>query len=51
MIFIKTSYYRKEQFEHLGIEFSFVATRSGLTRWEGYKDQNDAEKTDITKKP
>jgi len=42
---------RKEQFEHLGIEFSFVATRSGLTRWEGYKDQNDAENTDIPKKP
>jgi len=38
---------RDEEFEQSGIEFSFVATRSGLTRWEGYKDQGNAEKPPV----
>jgi len=38
---------RDEEFEQSGIEFSFVATRSGLSRWEGYKDQGNAEKPPV----
>ena len=30
-------------FEEFGIELSFVATRSGLTRWEEQKEKNETE--------
>ena len=34
---------RQDLFEEFGIELSFVATRSGLTRWEEQKEKNETE--------
>jgi len=34
---------RKDLFKEFGIELSFVATRSGLTRWEEHKEKNEFE--------
>ena len=34
---------RQDLFKEFGIEFSFVATRSGLTRWEELKGKNETE--------
>ena len=34
---------RQDLFEEFGIELSFVATRSGLTRWEEHKEKNGTE--------
>ena len=34
---------RQDLFEEFGIELSFVATRSGLTRWEEHKEKNETE--------
>ena len=30
-------------FKEFGIKLSFVATRSGLTRWEEHKEENEVE--------
>ena len=30
-------------FKEFGIKLSFVATRSGLTRWEEHKEKNETE--------
>ena len=30
-------------FKEFGIKLSFVATRSGLTRWEEHKEENEFE--------
>ena len=32
---------RKELFKQFGIDLSFVATRSGLTRWEEHKEKDE----------
>jgi len=37
---------RKDLFELFGIELSFVATRSGLTRWEEHKEVNQFDQMD-----
>merc|ERR1719435_538041 len=37
---------RKDLFKQFGIELSFVATRSGLTRWEEHKEKAQFEKED-----
>ena len=34
-------FYRKDLFKQFGIELSFVATRSGLTRWEEHKEKDE----------
>jgi len=34
---------RQDLFKEFGIELSFVATRSGLTRWEEHKEKNEFE--------
>ena len=34
---------RQDLFKEFGIELSFVATRSGLTRWEELKGKNETE--------
>ena len=34
---------RQDVFKDFGIELSFVATRSGLTRWEEHKEENEVE--------
>merc|ERR1719228_168564 len=35
---------RKDLFKQFGIELSFVATRSGLTRWEEHKEKDQYER-------
>ena len=35
--------YRQDLFSEFGIKLSFVATRSGLTRWEEHKEKNEFE--------
>jgi len=37
---------RKDLFKQFGIELSFVATRSGLTRWEEHKEKDEFETDD-----
>ena len=37
---MKPNFYRKDLSEQLGIELSFVATRSGLTRWKEHKEKD-----------
>ena len=32
---------RKDLFKQFGIDLSFVATRSGLTRWEEHKEKDE----------
>ena len=32
---------RKDLFKEFGIDLSFVATRSGLTRWEEHKEKDE----------
>jgi len=34
---------RSDLFDELGVNLAFVATRSGLTRWEEYEDDDDEE--------
>ena len=38
--YLKPHFYRKDLFKQFGIELSFVATRSGLTRWEEHKEKD-----------
>ena len=33
--------FRKDLFKQFGIDLSFVATRSGLTRWEEHKEKDE----------
>ena len=37
---------RQDVLKDFGIELSFVATRSGLTRWEEHKERNETEDYD-----
>ena len=32
---------KKDLFKQFGIDLSFVATRSGLTRWEEHKEKDE----------
>lgn len=43
LIHVLTIFSRKDLFKEFGIELSFVATRSGLTRWEEHKEKNEFE--------
>jgi len=42
---------RKDLFKEFGIELSFVATRSGLTRWEEHKEKDEYESHDYDDDP
>ena len=33
--------HRRDLFKQFGIDLSFVATRSGLTRWEEHKEKDE----------